>query len=228
MSAARDTYSAVIFDMDGVLVDSEPAFFDAVNQVLSADGRSIEFGRYQVLLGTSVEETWRGLIAMLGLRGDLDDYLRRYNDVLLARLRQPRPPLPGVVELLDELERRRVPVALATSSWRAWADAVLEGADLQRRFQAIATAADVEREKPAPDLYLKAAELLARPPERCIAIEDTPSGVAAARAAGMYVIQVRAASTAFPPIEAADLVLESLEDFPLVLVAAQDEREAGR
>lgn len=212
-------YRAVVFDMDGVLVDSEPAFFDGVNQVLAEEGRHIEWERYERLLGTSVEDTWRGISSMLGLRGDLHDYIRRYGEALLNCLRRPHPPLPGVLALLDELDGRDVPYALATSTWDAWADAILEGAGLRGRFRAVVTGDQVRREKPAPDLYLKAAAALAVPPEACIAVEDTPPGIAAAKAAGMYAVQVRAASTAFPPIEGADQVIDTLEYFPIALVA---------
>ena len=213
-------YRAVIFDMDGVLVDSEPAFFDAVSEVLAQEGRSIEWERYQRLLGTSVQHTWREVIAMLGLRGELTDYLRRYDDVLLDCLRRPRPPLPGVVALLDELERRAAPVALATSSWRAWYDAVMESCGLGGRFRAVVTADVIERPKPAPDTYLRAAELLRVAPARCLAVEDTPPGIASARAAGMYAVQSRASSTAFPPIAGADLVIDTLEYFPVAMLAS--------
>jgi len=206
--------------MDGVLVDSEPAFFDAANDVLAQEGRSIEWERYQRLLGTSVQHTWRELIAMLHLRGELNDYLRRYDDVLLDCLRRPRPPLPGVIALLDELERRDTPVALATSSWRAWYDAVMESCGLGGRFRAVVTADVIERPKPAPDTYLRAAELLGVAPTHCLAVEDTPPGIASARAAGMYAVQSRASSTAFPPIEGADLVIDSLEYFPVAMLAS--------
>jgi beta-phosphoglucomutase-like phosphatase (HAD superfamily) len=79
----------------------------------------------------------------------------------------------------------------------------------------------VERSKPAPDLYLRAAELLGVAPERCVAVEDTNPGIASAKAAGMYAIQTRSASSALPPIEDADLVLDSLESFPFKLVDRQ-------
>jgi HAD superfamily hydrolase (TIGR01509 family) len=212
------TYRAVIFDMDGVLVDSEPAFYDAVNDVLAQEGRFVEWERYQRLLGTSVQHTWREVIAMLHLRGDLHDYLRRYDDVLLDCLRRPRPPLPGVVSLLDELARRNVPFALATSSWRTWYEAVMESCGLDGRFRAVVTADAIERPKPAPDTYLRAAELLGIPASECIAVEDTPPGIAAAKAAGMYAVQSRASSTALPPIEAADLVIDTLEYFPVAML----------
>ena len=212
-------YRAVIFDMDGVLVDSEPAFFEALNEVLAPTGKQIDWERYQRFLGTSVSATWRGVIETLGLEADPQQYVERYNEVLLDVLRRPRPLLPGVAALIKELKRRKVPIGLATSSWQAWVEAVLESVALPlETFDAVVWRQMVEKSKPAPDLYLKAAELLLMPPEGCIAIEDTPAGIAAAKAAGMFAVQVRSASTAFPPIDNADLVLESLEDFPMEMV----------
>jgi HAD superfamily hydrolase (TIGR01509 family) len=217
---ANATYRAVVFDMDGVLVDSEPAFYDAVNVVLAEEGRSIDWERYRPFLGTSVEATWRGITSVLNLRGGLQSYLERYDGVLIDCLRRPRDPLPGVRPLLDELEQRGVPVALATSSWRSWADVVLEGAGLGGRFRAMATGDAIARAKPAPDIYLRAAELIAVAPEQCVAVEDTKPGIASAQAAGMFAVQVRASSTALPPIEAADLVIDTLEYFPVAMVQA--------
>ena len=213
------TYRAVIFDMDGVLVDTEPAFYEGVNIVLEREGsRSIEWGRYKRLLGTSVEETWRELMAMQQLTGDLQHYMRHYGKVLLDCLAQQRDPLPGTNELLDALTQREVPYALATSSWGPWKEIVLASAGLERRFAIAVTGDQVAHEKPAPDIYLRAAELVGVTPERCIAIEDTPPGIASAQAAGMFAVQVRASSTAFPPLEQADLVIDSLQDFPLAML----------
>jgi HAD superfamily hydrolase (TIGR01509 family) len=211
-------YRAVIFDMDGVLVDTEPAFFDAANIVLGEEGKHIEWERYRILLGTSVEVTWQALIDMLDLAGEPKTYLRRYGSVLRDELAKPRLPLPGVVPLLDELEQRGVPIAVATSSWRPWAEIVLTSCGLQPRFPQLATGDEVEHEKPAPDIYFQASDLLDIDPQECIAIEDTAPGIAAANAAGMHSVQVRAASTALPPLDAADLVIDSLEQFPLALL----------
>lgn len=219
MSRQPIAFRAVIFDMDGVLVDSEPAFYEAANQVLAEEGHHIEWERYQRLLGTSVSETWRVLISMLGLRAGLQSYLERYDGVLLACLGQPRAPLPGVLQLLNELEARSIPCGLATSSRKAWMDTLLEASGIPlHTLSALAWRELVAESKPAPDLYLHAAELLAVPPERCIAIEDTPTGIASAKAAGMYTVHVRASSTACPPIEDANLVLESLEEFPIEMM----------
>jgi HAD superfamily hydrolase (TIGR01509 family) len=214
----NNTYRAVVFDMDGVLVDSEPAFFDAANDVLREEGRSIAWEQYSRLLGTSVQVTWQEIISMLHLRGDLRDYLLRYGDVLLDCLRRPRPPLPGAAELLDELDRRGVPYGLATSSFGPWKDAVLESAGLDGRFRVVVTADMIAHQKPAPDIYRKAAELLAVDATLCVAVEDTVPGIVSAKGAGMYGIQVRAASTALPPIAQADLVIDTLEYFPVAMV----------
>lgn len=218
MSAAR-RYRAVVFDMDGVLVDSEPAFYEALNEVIAP--KRVDWTQYQQLLGTSVSATWARVREMIGLDGDPQEYLERYNAVLLRHLRRPRPPLPGVRDLLDTLRARGTPIGLATSSWQPWVEALLAAAALPpETFDALVWRQMVERSKPAPDLYLKAAELLRVEPNACIAVEDTPPGIASARAAGMFTVQVRAASTAFPPLQEADLVIETLESFPLDLLAA--------
>src|SRR5262249_5685491 len=112
-----------------------------------------------------------------------------------------------------------------SSSWIAWVEALLTGIGLRDSFAVVASATEVEHAKPAPDLYLLAADRLGVNPAGCLAIEDTPTGLAAAKAAGMFAGQVRSASTAFPPIPEADLVLDSLLDFDLNLLdVAQDAR----
>ncbi len=215
-------YQAVVFDMDGVLVDSEPVFFEAVNELLKPADKRIEWEDYQHLLGSTMSHTWRSVLDTVGLSAsDAQPYLDRYGDTLIELLRQPRSLIAGVEPVIAELKRLRVPIAVATASRRPWVEAVLgEGAGVPlETFDAIVSREQVEKSKPAPDLYLRAAELLSTPPGRCIAIEDTIPGIASAKAAGMYAIQVRASSTALPPIENADAVLDSLDDFPFDLLS---------
>ena len=224
MSEQLRSFEAVIFDMDGVIADSEPAFFEALNEVLRPTGKQMDWERYQRLLGTSISTTWQGVIDMLGIEADPQDYVEPYQHALLEVLQRPRPLLPGVRRLLDELKRLGIPVGLATSSRQAWAEALLGAVGLPlETFGGVVWREMAAKGKPAPDLYLKAAELLAITPEHCIAIEDTPAGIAAAKAAGMFAIQVRSATSALPPIDNADLVLDSLEDFPLAMVSVRRE-----
>jgi HAD superfamily hydrolase (TIGR01509 family) len=212
-------YLAVVFDMDGVLVDTEPSFHEALNEVLAPTGKRIEWEPYKKFLGTSTSVTWRGVMAELGLDLDGRDYVERYNETLVEVLARPKPLLPGVASLIERLRAQSKPIAVATSSNRAWLEAVFRGASLPlETFDALVSREMVERSKPAPDLYLRAAELLGVAPARCVAIEDTPPGIASAKAAGMYAIQTRSASSALPPIADADLVLDSLESFPLEIV----------
>lgn len=216
MSAAR--YRAVIFDMDGVLADSEPTYLEAANVVLAPLGKHLSPEQNTLLIGTSVRHTWGRITEMFGLGGDIDEYVAEYDRALVRLLSRPRPTLPGVRELLAELDRRAILRALVTSSWQGWADALLGAIGLTGAFPVVVTEEMVENAKPAPDPFLKAAALLGVEPAACIALEDTPSGVRGAKAAGMYAVQVRAASTAFPPLAEADLVLDSLKDFPLDLL----------
>lgn len=214
----KPPFWAVIFDMDGVIADSEPTYLEAINVLLAPTGHRMSEAQYEEIIGTSTEHTWRTITETFGLEGTMADHIRRYNEILLDLLRRPREPLPGVRELLAELRRVRVPAALATSSWKSWAEALLQATGLDGTFNAVVWREMVEHPKPAPDLFLRAAELVEVEPARCIVVEDTAPGLEAAKAAGMLAVQVRSASTALPPQPHADLVLDSLKDFPRELV----------
>ena len=128
--------------------------------------------------------------------------------------------LPGVREVIAAVRERGLPLGLGSSSKRAWVEALLGGVGLTQAFPLIVTAEDVAHAKPAPDIYLRVAELMGVSPARCLVIEDTPAGVASAKSAGMFCVQTRSASSAFPPLPGANLVLGSLLDFDLALLDA--------
>ena len=210
----------MVFDMDGVLADSEPVYLAAANAVLAAYGKSITAEQHEAVMGHGVEDTWETLMAQLGLPGPMSRYISAYDGELCRLLGRLSEPLPGVRPLVAELRRRGIPLAVASSSWPGWIDALLGGISLRGAFDALVSAKMVAHPKPAPDLYLLAARTLGCPPEVCIAVEDTPTGIAAAKAAGMLAVQVRASSTAFPPLPDADIVLDSLLDFDLSLLGS--------
>jgi HAD superfamily hydrolase (TIGR01509 family) len=213
------TYAAVVFDMDGVLADSEPVYYEAINATLAPLGKRMSPELQRAIMGYGVPETWEVLQRELDLEGSLDGLVRNYDETLCRLLALVKEPLPGVRELVQELQRRRLPYALASSSWPGWIEALLGGIGLAEAFPVRVSASMVEHGKPAPDIYLLAASRLGVTPDACIAIEDTRTGLLAARSAGMLAIQVRSASTAFPPLAEADLVLDSLRDFDLGLLA---------
>ncbi|MGW0768175.1 HAD-IA family hydrolase [Streptomyces sp. NPDC002676] len=175
---------AVLFDMDGTLVDTERLWWEAVEQVA---GRPLTEADQPDVLGRPVEHTAAWLAASSG-RADADlaaDLHREFAE----RVRTGIVPRPGARELLDELARDGVPTALVTASPRAVAEVVLEALGAHR-FAASVTADDTPRTKPAPDPYLAACRALGVDPAACVAVEDTETGVASAEAAGCAVLAV--------------------------------------
>ncbi|GKQ35436.1 HAD-IA family hydrolase [Streptomyces sp. A012304] len=194
---------AVLFDMDGTLVDTERLWWEAVEEVA---GRALTEADQPKVLGRPVEHTAAWLSAVTGApAADLADTLHRE---FADRVRTGIVPRPGALDLLDALARERVPTALVTASPRAVADTVLDVLG-PSRFAVTVTADDTEHTKPAPDPYLAACRALAADPARCVAVEDTQTGVTSAEAAGCPVLAV----PSLAPIATAPgrTVLDSLE-----------------
>jgi HAD superfamily hydrolase (TIGR01509 family) len=208
-----------VFDLDGVLWDGEPIYHEAFNVVLQPYGHVVTVDDYQNIMGFSVEAAWDWVLQRFGLTEPPQLFYELYDAATMEMLAKDVEPLIGVRELVAELKRLGVPLGLASASLRQWVDATLKGIGLTEAFATTVSASEVERAKPAPDLYLKAAENLGVDPKLCVAVEDTITGVKAAKAAGMYAVQSRAASTALPPIAEADAVIEAYEDFDFSLVS---------
>ncbi|MFE5894621.1 HAD-IA family hydrolase [Streptomyces sp. NPDC056462] len=195
---------AVLFDMDGTLVDTERLWWEAVEHVA---GRALTEADEAQVLGRPVEYTADWLAAATGApAADLADALHRE---FADRVRAGIVPRPGALDLLDALAREGVPTALVTASPRAVADTVLEALGVSR-FAVSVTADDTDRTKPAPDPYLAACRALGVDPRACVAVEDTRTGVSSAEAAGCTVLAV----PSLAPIEPAPgrTVLASLEE----------------
>jgi HAD superfamily hydrolase (TIGR01509 family) len=210
-------YEAVIFDLDGVLWDGEPLYHEAFNVVLRPFGHVLTAEEYTHIIGNSLEAAWAWVLKRFDMTDDPESLYPLYDGAVLELMSDHIEPLPGARELVAELNRRNVPVGLASASLRNWVDATLAGLGMTGQFGATVSASEVTQAKPAPDLYLKAAEKLGVDPARCVAVEDTRTGVRSAKAASMYAVQVRAASTALPPIDEADCVIDGYSEFDLSL-----------
>lgn len=202
---------AVVFDLDGTLVDSEPVHADAWLSVLAEHGLEFDhhwFGQWVGLsdkhLAESVMREYQLNIPLETLRQQKQEL---YHQLALSTLR----PFRGVKEGLMYFAENQTPVALATNSSRADVDQVFLATGLAEYLRAIVTADDVARLKPAPDVYLLAAERLSIAPQACVAVEDSPAGVAAARRAGMYVLGV-ATSQGPDRLEEANEIFDHTEE----------------
>jgi HAD superfamily hydrolase (TIGR01509 family) len=206
------TLRALLFDFDGLLLDTEGAELRSWIELYDRHGHEFPLDRYYANVGT-LSGGFDPLhhLAELGIFADEDE--RRERDLALCDLEELRP---GVVELLDEAERRGLATAIVSSSSDSWIDRNLRHRDLLDRFTAVVCAnGDAARAKPAPTLYLEAVERLGVRPEEAVAFEDSPNGVAAAVAAGVLCVAVPNAVTGPLDFSRADLVVASLEDVDL-------------
>jgi HAD superfamily hydrolase (TIGR01509 family) len=208
-------FEAVVFDMDGVLIDSEPLHFEALGSVVGRDGVQLSRAENEEFIGTTVEATFSKLIAGYGLPRSLAEYTCLYDDAVLEVLAQPRPPEPGVVALIASARHLDMRLAVASSSRRVWIDATLRSIGLSDAFDVIVSGDDVSHGKPDPEIYLLAARCLGIPPKDCLAIEDAPKGVQSARRAGMTVIGVRTQYTAHLSLDGALQIVDSLTEVDL-------------
>ena len=209
---------AVIFDMDGVLADSEPLYHLSLDQVLQAHGHSLTEEENRIILGTTVEFTWQTLKDRFQLDGDLQDWIGVYDEVLLKNLRENIEPSPGLYDLLDSLDARALPFGLASSSQANWVDVILTILKVKERFRVVMSGDMVTDGKPHPEIYLTAAGKLGVDPTRCLVFEDSPHGIKAGKAAGMTVVAVLTEMTRGLDISMADHHIESLADFDLSML----------
>ncbi len=204
---------AVVFDMDGVLVDSEH-LWDEIREQLARERGGRWHERAQAdMMGMSSPEWSAYMHDTIGLAESPEEINAEVVRRLLARYRESLPLLPGAVEAVQRLSERW-PLGLASSSNREVIDAVLSTAGIADRFQATVSSEEVERGKPAPDVYLEAARRLGVEPRRSVAVEDSRNGIRSARAAGMRVVAIP--NPRYPPgddaLADADLVLHSLDE----------------
>ena len=219
---------AVIFDMDGVLLDSEPIHYDALNETLAPYGHHLTPEDNENLLGTTVDDSFRWLATRFGLTGALVTYINQYDEQVLARLEGPLDPAPGLLALLSDLAEREVPMAVASSSRPGWIAATLRSLGIRDHFSVVVSGADVDRGKPEPDIYLLAADLLGIVPRSCVVFEDSPAGMLAGKRAGMTVIGIRTPYTAHLDLTVADMVVGSMEELDVDKIVPNGATDGAR
>src|ERR687891_732772 len=203
------TPPAVVFDLDGVLLDSETAWTRAETRLFERYGRTYGADEKRLLIGGSLGETAEELERLLARPGTSEGLLEELLALAAEEFAGPVEPMPGALDLVGELRRTGHPMAVASNSQRRLVDLALDGSGLDQAFDAVVAGDEVAHPKPAPDLYLEACRRLGTAPDSALAIEDSPRGATAARTAGLFVIGI----PYLPGLELdADLLAGSLED----------------
>jgi HAD superfamily hydrolase (TIGR01509 family) len=210
---ALKPFVAVVFDMDGTLLDTELVFREIVWEVSAGLGYEMTADVHGRMVGSSHEATNKLLVEAYGVSFPYEIFDAECRRIMKGRMEQAVPVKAGVPELLRELKARRIPMAVATSSRAPHALGHLGTAGLLEMFHAVVTRDDVVHPKPHPEPYLTAARLLGVKPEDCLAIEDSHSGVRAAHGAGMQTVMVPDLVPPTPEVRAlCDAVMASLHE----------------
>ena len=179
-------FQSVIFDFDGILVDTEWAIYQAWKRTFEAHGQHLPLDVYTRCIGSDFA-TWSPKTHLEELTGRAFDWhdldARRQHDIEAELTHEG--PMHGAIELLEFLQQAEISTAVASSSSPRWVHGWLERLDLAKNFRAVVCRGDAPRIKPAPDLFLEAAKQLNTAPEHCLVIEDSMNGLKAAKAAGM-------------------------------------------
>jgi HAD superfamily hydrolase (TIGR01509 family) len=221
--------AAVVFDLDGVIVDSEHVWNEARMQLAEERGGLWHPGAQRAMMGMSSTEWSRYMHEVIELPEPPEEISAEVVRRLSAIYRRELPLIRGAVAAVRRLAAR-FPLGLASSSNRELIDLVLDLAGIADCFRATVSSEEVARGKPAPNVYLEAARLLELSPEDCAAVEDSHNGILSARRAGMRVIAIP--NPRYPPEEEAlakaDLVLRSADELTPALVEGLTRREGSR
>ncbi|MBN1697140.1 MAG: HAD family phosphatase [Spirochaetales bacterium] len=204
---------AVIFDMDGVLVDSEPLHYESEKKALARYGLTFNRNIHRKYIGYSNERTfWRDLIKEFGVSLNIDTLILEKKEYFNNHLHKIKRIDPAYT-LLNRLKKAAIPCAIASSSSHELIRSLLDQCALNDFFSVIQSGDDVEFGKPHPDIFLEAAKKLGIHPRHCVVVEDSLHGVKAGHAAGMIVVAVPNEYTRMLDFSLAHHVIESLDEF---------------
>ncbi len=214
------TARGVIFDMDGVLADTEPLHLLSLQEILAPLGVEYTDEHNRPYIGLGESEFWVAVCERFGLPEPPSVMTRRRDEAMLRNIARGVTAMRGAVELVRELHGRGVPLAVASSSPPTQVRAIVDALGLRALFGSLVSGEEeaVAHGKPAPDIYLEACRRVDLPPADCLAIEDSENGTRSARAAGLTVVAVPCEETRDQDFSAAHHRLETLEEFDLAWV----------
>jgi HAD superfamily hydrolase (TIGR01509 family) len=203
----------VIFDMDGVIIDSEPVYFKIDKQMFKELNIDVSFEEHCTYVGTSSQNMWDAIIRKHGIPGPAGELMRKEYDHYLDYLVNANDliPIDGGIELINELHENNFKLILASSSRMEIIDIILKKFNLSELFIAKVSGSELAHSKPHPEIFLRSAQLTRSEPKECIVIEDSKNGVVAAKAAGMKCIGFLNPSSGDQDLKSADMVIRSFK-----------------
>ncbi|HEX9027284.1 MAG TPA: HAD family phosphatase [Clostridium sp.] len=202
---------AVIFDMDGVIIDSEPIHLKVDIETMKALGCNISIEELEKYVGATNEYMFADIKKNYNISKSIEEIINYKVEMTKQKIIQSDlEPIEGIKELLSELKNKNIPTAIASSSPRSFIDVVVSKFKLQDYFRFIVSGEEVANGKPAPDVYIETAKKLGMLPRDCTVIEDSKNGVLAAKAAGMKCIGFQNVNSGNQDLSKADTIVKSI------------------
>jgi HAD superfamily hydrolase (TIGR01509 family) len=204
------SFDAVIFDMDGVLVNSEPFYIEVEQTNFRQLGLEISEEEHQTYQGTATDRMWQLIKERHGIEHQVDELVKMTNSLVTPYFKslEKMDPMPGVEKLILNLKGKGIPLALASSSYVDVIEIILQKTGLKKYFDVVVSSQMAGASKPEPDIFLLAAQKLGAQPEKCVVIEDSTNGIAAAKRAGMYCIAFAGPGSELQDQTQADLIVK--------------------
>jgi len=209
-----NSFSAVIFDMDGVLVNSEPFYVEVEQTNFRQLGLEISEEEHQTYQGTATDQMWKIIKERHSLKQPVDELVEMTNSLVTPYFSSlvEMEPMPGVEQLIKKLKEKGFPLALASSSTPDVIDIILKKTGLRKYFDVVVDSQLAGASKPEPDIFMLAAKKLAVQPKKCLVIEDSTNGIKAAKSAGMFCIAFAGPGSELQDQSQADIIVSDFRN----------------
>lgn len=210
---------AIIFDMDGVLVDSEPFHIEIEKRQFELNQITVSAEEHLNYMGMASDVMWRTIVTKHQLNIPVEELIdqNRTESIRYFSELVTIPVMPGLIELLEMLKGKNYPMAVASSSFPEIIELILKKTELRDYFRVVVSSQEAGKSKPEPDVFLLAARKLGVPPTNCIVIEDSFNGIAAAHAAHMHCVAYQGPGSNPQQQKEADVVIKSFDQLGLML-----------
>ena len=204
-------FEAIIFDMDGVLVDSEPFHVEIEKRMFKKLGLDISDEEHAGYMGAATDVMWRQIVEKRNLNLDIDEVTEQTNKsgIPFFESLDKIEPMPELTDLLKKLQAENIPMAVASSSDPETINIIMKKSGLEGYFPHFVSSRNVGKSKPAPDVFIYAAKLLGVKPENCLVVEDSVNGIKAAKSAGMFCVAYNAGASESQDQSQADFIISS-------------------